>query len=77
MKFDREMTDFYALVWHFDGSPRHGTRKYPGVPLPVSPAPRLFCPAGGDMGEKDANKLTRMRRGKVFPEIQEKKRIFD
>lgn len=70
MKFDREMTDFYALVWHFDGSPRHGTRKR-------LRANRLFCPAGGDMGEKDANKLARMRRGKVFPEIQEKKRIFD
>ena len=70
MKFDREMTDFYALVWHFDGSSRHGTRKR----LRVN---RLFCPAGGDMGEKDANKLARMKRGKVFPETQEKKRIFD
>lgn len=70
MKFDREMTDFYALVWHFDGSPRHGTRKR-------LRAKCLFCPAGGDMGEKGTNKLTRMRRGKVFPEIQEKKRIFD
>lgn len=43
MKSDRGMADFYALVWHFDGSPRHGAPKLPRAKC-------LFCPAGGDMG---------------------------